>query len=186
VAEFRVAAPTVWNSLPLHLHNATISERQFKSALTTHLFNLAFKLYSSTENFEEWTYYLLFYLSCNCLWIIGLVNNLFNFLCIINHLHFTLLFVYNIDRLVNYHIILGFLPSHQIWKHVSGAGRKSVEWERSGERAELSARRPLRSKPRRDVKSVIDLFSFSVNYHYMWLLLSWLLYCTVYPVVCVS
>jgi len=30
---FRVAAPTVWNSLPLHLHNATISERQFKSAL---------------------------------------------------------------------------------------------------------------------------------------------------------
>jgi hypothetical protein len=40
---FRVAAPTVWNSLPLHLHNATISERQFRSALKTHLFNLAYK-----------------------------------------------------------------------------------------------------------------------------------------------
>jgi len=40
---FRVAAPTVWNSLPLHLHNATICERQFKSALKTHLFNLAYK-----------------------------------------------------------------------------------------------------------------------------------------------
>jgi hypothetical protein len=39
----RVAAPTVWNSLPLHLHNATISERQFRSALKTHLFNLAYK-----------------------------------------------------------------------------------------------------------------------------------------------
>jgi len=39
----RVTAPTVWNSLPLHLHNATISERQFKSALKTHLFNLVYK-----------------------------------------------------------------------------------------------------------------------------------------------
>jgi len=39
----RVAAPTVWNSLPLNLHNATISEGQFKSALKTHLFNLAYK-----------------------------------------------------------------------------------------------------------------------------------------------
>jgi len=48
---FRVAAPTVWNSLPLHLHNATISERQFKSALKTHLFNLAHKQDLSSENY---------------------------------------------------------------------------------------------------------------------------------------
>jgi len=34
---FRVAAPTVWNSLPFHFHTATISERQFKSALKTHV-----------------------------------------------------------------------------------------------------------------------------------------------------
>ena len=40
---FRIAAPTVWNSLPLHLHDNTISERQFKSGLKTHLFNLAYK-----------------------------------------------------------------------------------------------------------------------------------------------
>ena len=40
---FRIAAPTVWNSLPLHLHDNIISERQFKSGLKTHLFNLAYK-----------------------------------------------------------------------------------------------------------------------------------------------
>jgi len=40
---FRVAAPTVFNALPLYLHNATISKQQFKSALKTHLFNLAYK-----------------------------------------------------------------------------------------------------------------------------------------------
>ena len=40
---FRIAAPTVRNSLPLHLHDNTISERQFKSGLKTHLFNLAYK-----------------------------------------------------------------------------------------------------------------------------------------------
>jgi len=35
---FRIAAPTVWNSLPLHLRDRTISERLFRSALKTHLF----------------------------------------------------------------------------------------------------------------------------------------------------
>jgi len=56
---FRVAAPTVWNSLPLHLHNATISEWQFKSALKTHLFNLAYKWHLSSENLlkSELTYF---------------------------------------------------------------------------------------------------------------------------------
>jgi len=57
---FRVAAPTVWNSLPLHLHNAAISERQFKLALKTHLFNLAYKWHLSSENY--WRVNLLTYL----------------------------------------------------------------------------------------------------------------------------
>jgi len=57
---FRVAAPTIWNSLPLHRHNKAISERQFKLGLKTHLFNLAYKRHSSFENY--WRVNLLTYL----------------------------------------------------------------------------------------------------------------------------
>ena len=39
---FRVAAPTVWNSLPPHLHSPTISRRQFRAGLKTHLFQEAY------------------------------------------------------------------------------------------------------------------------------------------------
>ena len=39
---FRVAAPVVWNSLPLHLRDPLISQRQFSSGLKTHLFKQAY------------------------------------------------------------------------------------------------------------------------------------------------
>ena len=41
---FRVAAPTVWNSLtlPLHLCSPSISRGQFRAGLKTHLFNQAY------------------------------------------------------------------------------------------------------------------------------------------------
>lgn len=39
---FRVAAPTVWNSLPPHLHSPTISRGQFRAGLKTHLFQEAY------------------------------------------------------------------------------------------------------------------------------------------------
>ena len=39
---FRVAAPTVWNSLPQHLHVKTLSRQQFKNGLKTHLFKAAY------------------------------------------------------------------------------------------------------------------------------------------------
>jgi len=35
---FLVAAPTVWNSLPAHLHSTLISRRQFRDGLKSHLF----------------------------------------------------------------------------------------------------------------------------------------------------
>jgi len=51
-------------------------------------------------------------------------------------------------------------------------GERSAERERSGERAELSAQRPLRSRPHRDVKSVpviinlnFDLLTNSIHPH---------------------
>jgi hypothetical protein len=40
---FRIAAPTVWNSLPEHLHHQTLSRQQFKAGLKTHLFKAAYK-----------------------------------------------------------------------------------------------------------------------------------------------
>jgi hypothetical protein len=39
---FRVAAPTIWNSLPQHLHDKTLSRQQFKNGLKTHLFKAAY------------------------------------------------------------------------------------------------------------------------------------------------
>ena len=36
---FSYSGPSVWNSLPLHIRNATTTDT-FKSALKTHLFNL--------------------------------------------------------------------------------------------------------------------------------------------------
>ena len=39
---FRVAAPSVWNSLPRHLHAACLSQQQFKNGLETHLFKAAY------------------------------------------------------------------------------------------------------------------------------------------------
>jgi len=47
-------------TIPLHLHNATISERQFKSALKTHLFNLEYNWQLLSENY--WRVNLLTYL----------------------------------------------------------------------------------------------------------------------------
>ena len=38
----RVAAPVIWNSLPTHLHSSTISRRQFRAGLKTHLFQAAY------------------------------------------------------------------------------------------------------------------------------------------------
>jgi len=40
---FRVAAPIVWNTLPLNLRTSTISRRQFRMGLKTHLFQKAYK-----------------------------------------------------------------------------------------------------------------------------------------------
>jgi hypothetical protein len=40
---FRVAAPTVWNSLPENLRHQTLSRQQFKVGLKTHLFKAAYK-----------------------------------------------------------------------------------------------------------------------------------------------
>jgi len=39
---FRVAAATVWNSLPLHLRSPSISRLQFRAGLNTHLCNQAY------------------------------------------------------------------------------------------------------------------------------------------------
>ena len=39
---FRVAAPTVWNSLSPHLHAENLSRQQFKTGLKTHLFKAAY------------------------------------------------------------------------------------------------------------------------------------------------
>jgi len=39
---FFIAAPVVWNSLPLHLRSPSISRSQFQARLKTHLFRLAF------------------------------------------------------------------------------------------------------------------------------------------------
>ena len=39
---FFIAAPVVWNSLPLHLRSPSISRSQFRAGLNTHLFKLAF------------------------------------------------------------------------------------------------------------------------------------------------
>ena len=39
---FFIAAPVVWNSLPLHLRSPSISRSQFRAGLKTHLFKLAF------------------------------------------------------------------------------------------------------------------------------------------------
>jgi len=39
---FFIAAPVVWNSLPLHIRSPSISRSQFRAGLKTHLFRLAF------------------------------------------------------------------------------------------------------------------------------------------------
>jgi len=39
---FFIAAPVVWNSLPLHLRSPSISRSQFRAGLKAHLFRLAF------------------------------------------------------------------------------------------------------------------------------------------------
>ena len=53
---FRVAAPSVWNSLPQHLRADSLSQQQFKNGLKTHLFKVAY-LDNSSENY--WRGYLL-------------------------------------------------------------------------------------------------------------------------------
>jgi len=45
---FHGAAPTVWNSLPTHLHSTSISRGQFRDGLKTHLFAQAYA--STFEN----------------------------------------------------------------------------------------------------------------------------------------
>jgi hypothetical protein len=39
---FRLAAPSVWNSLPQHLHVDSLSQQQFKNGLKAHLFKVAY------------------------------------------------------------------------------------------------------------------------------------------------
>ena len=41
---FTVAAPVIWNALPLHLRSPSISRRQFSAGLKTHLFMQAYSL----------------------------------------------------------------------------------------------------------------------------------------------
>ena len=41
---FRVVAPQIWNTLPSHLKNISISREQFKSGLKTWLFVQAYSL----------------------------------------------------------------------------------------------------------------------------------------------
>ena len=48
---FKVAAPTVWNSLPQHLHLSTISRQLFRRGLKTHLFQEAYNLTLTSENY---------------------------------------------------------------------------------------------------------------------------------------
>jgi len=40
MGDFFIAAPVVWNSLPLHLRSPSISRSQFQARLKTHLFRL--------------------------------------------------------------------------------------------------------------------------------------------------
>jgi hypothetical protein len=47
---FRIAAPTVWNSLPTDLHLPTISRRQFRAGLKTHLFKKAYTRKQTSES----------------------------------------------------------------------------------------------------------------------------------------
>ena len=47
---FRVAAPSVWNSLPQHLRADSLSQQQLKNGLKTHLFKVAY-LDNSSENY---------------------------------------------------------------------------------------------------------------------------------------
>jgi len=60
---FPVAAPTVWNSLPAHLHSTLItgSRRQFRDGLKSHLFADAY-LWSSENIRYKSVMYLLTYL----------------------------------------------------------------------------------------------------------------------------
>ena len=46
---FRVAAPTVWNSLPRHVSSCS-TVTSFKKQLKTHLFNIAFKQFVTVHN----------------------------------------------------------------------------------------------------------------------------------------
>ena len=39
---FHVAAPVIWNSLPIHLHSTSVSREQFRDGLKTHLFAQAY------------------------------------------------------------------------------------------------------------------------------------------------
>ena len=40
---FHVAAPAVWNALPSHLRNSSISRGQFRTGLKTHLFTQVYR-----------------------------------------------------------------------------------------------------------------------------------------------
>jgi hypothetical protein len=48
---FRIAAPTVWNSLPVYLRQSAISRRQFRAGLKTHLFKIAYSRTPTSESF---------------------------------------------------------------------------------------------------------------------------------------
>ena len=61
---FPVAAPTVWNSLPVHLSSTLISRRQFRDGSKSHLFADAY--FWSSENIRyRSVMYLLTYLLTN-------------------------------------------------------------------------------------------------------------------------
>jgi len=64
---FPVAALTVWNSLPAHLHSTLISRRQFRDGLKSHLFADAY--FRSSENIRcKSVVYLLTYLLTFAQW----------------------------------------------------------------------------------------------------------------------
>jgi len=66
---FQVAAPTVWNSLPVHLRSTLISRRQFRDGLKSHLFTGAYFWSSENICFKSVIYLLTYLLTFIVLWL---------------------------------------------------------------------------------------------------------------------
>jgi len=57
---FHVAAPVVWNALPVYLRSTSISRGQFRAGLKTHLFNQAYNILR-TFRFKSVLYLLTYW-----------------------------------------------------------------------------------------------------------------------------